>query len=56
MYTVNATRLKNYKNELMLASVGLRVVVVVSILALTYSRDMIVVCSIIICNKTCLVI
>ena len=37
-FTVNATRLKNYKSELMRASVGLRVAAVaVSILVLTYS-------------------
>ena len=37
---MNATRLKNKKNQPMLASVGLRVAAVaVSILALTYSSD-----------------
>ena len=55
-YTGNATRLKNYKNELILASIGLRVAAVaVSILVLTYSGDMIVLCFVNMCNKTCLV-
>ena len=41
--TVNATRLKNYKNEHMLVSVGLRVAAVaISICALTCSGGMIV--------------
>ena len=40
---MNATGLKNYKNEFILASVGLRVAVAaISILALTCSGDMIV--------------
>ena len=51
--------MKNYKNELILASIGLRVAAVaVSILALTCNGDMIVqpiLCCVNMCNKTCLV-
>ena len=57
MYTVNATRLKNYKSELMLASVGLRLAAVaIGILVLTCSDDMVVLRCINMYNKAGLVI
>ena len=54
---MNATGLKNYKNELLLASGRLRVAAAaISILALTCSGDMTVLRRVNTYNKTCLVI